>query len=287
MTIDLPIEPRLAGYTGYLLAGALNRAQDCCATAMPGEWSPRDVAVLEVLAEAGPQSQARLGELLDINRTIMVKLVDRLEDAGLVRRRRAAEDRRRYALEITDAGGEVLAALRRQVADSERLLTAPLEPAEHAALIELLRDLVPEAVGALPDAITTRAGFLITRARHELRRQIDQGLRGLRMEPRHFGLLTALAGAEPCSQQRLAGCMGVSGPAIVQTLDELGEAGLIDRAPNPRDRRQYVVRLTRGGRRRLAEATEIMDEIQEGLAGRLGRAETARLNTLLTRLGSI
>jgi DNA-binding MarR family transcriptional regulator len=59
---------------------------------------------------------------------------------------------------------------------------------------------------------------LIARAHLRLREHAGHALRSLGIEPRHFGMLTALAGAEPCSQQRLAARLGVSGPAIVQTI---------------------------------------------------------------------
>src|SRR3979411_2718578 len=56
--------------------GRARRAQDA-----------RDWAVRSVVAE-GTVSQARLGELLDVNRTVMITVIDRLERAGLVLRER-------------------------------------------------------------------------------------------------------------------------------------------------------------------------------------------------------
>src|SRR4051812_14784797 len=113
------LEPALTGYTGYLLFRAFTRAEACGIAAMPAGRHPRDLAILSTLADSGPVSQARLSELLRINRTIMVKLVDGLEQAGLVRRERDPADRRRYALVLTAEGEAARAAMHRAAAGGE------------------------------------------------------------------------------------------------------------------------------------------------------------------------
>lgn len=278
------IEPKLAGYTGYLLRRAFVRAQACGVAAMPAGRHPRDLAILAALVEQGPISQARLSELLEINRTIMVKVVDGLEETGLVRRARDPADRRRYALAPTAAGEAVLATMRQAAAGGEAELAAGLTPAEHRRLNELLSLLVPDLIAVLPDSITSSTGFLIVRAHHRLRERAGHALRTLGIEPRHFGMLTALAAAQPCSQQRLAVRMGVSGPAIVQTIDELDRASLIVRDRNPADRREHILRLTDHGQSHLAQATSTLNEIQQEIADLLTEPGAAELNALLSKI---
>jgi DNA-binding MarR family transcriptional regulator len=96
--------PPLAGYTGYLLRRAFARARDCAQQVLPPGTHPGEGAILTRLAEGGPASQQELSGRLHVNRTIMVKLVDRLEAAGLVRRERNTADRRCYALVVTPRG---------------------------------------------------------------------------------------------------------------------------------------------------------------------------------------
>jgi DNA-binding MarR family transcriptional regulator len=278
------LEPALAGDTGYLLFRAFIRADASGVAAMPPGRHPRDLAILNALAESGPVSQARLGKLLKINRTIMVKLVDGLEAAGLVRRERDPADRRCYALVPTAEGEAARVAMHRAAAGGEQALTARLTPAEHRRLNELLRPLVPDLTGVLPESITSRTGFLIARAHVALRDRAAHALRALGIEPRHFGTLTALAGAEPCSQQRLAARLGVSGPAIVQTVDDLHTAGLIVRDRNPVDRREHVLRLTAPGRTHLDRARDTLDGIQREVAAQLGSSAARELNMLLIKL---
>jgi DNA-binding MarR family transcriptional regulator len=66
--------------------------------------SPREYGILWRLGHQGPLSQRELGELHRIDRTTVVAVVDRLELTGLVRRAPDSDDRRRHALELTDAG---------------------------------------------------------------------------------------------------------------------------------------------------------------------------------------
>lgn len=56
-----------------------------------------------ILSE-GPLSQQALGQRMGVDRSTIVTLVDDLEAAGLVERRRNPADRRAYALQATAAG---------------------------------------------------------------------------------------------------------------------------------------------------------------------------------------
>ncbi|MEV4188973.1 MarR family transcriptional regulator [Streptosporangium canum] len=277
------IEPRLAGHTGYLVRLASQRAERCDLAALPSGRSPRDLAVLCVLAER-PLSQARLGSLLEVNRTVMIAVIDGLEAAGLVRRERDPADRRRYALRVTGEGAAALEEMRGSVRSAGETLAAPLGPAGHRRLHELLRQIIPDLIDALPRSVTGQTGFLLDRVSRRLRGQREQALRGLGIEPWCVRMLVALDSAQPCTQERLAGCMGVTGPTIVQAIDDLHSAGLILRDRNPADRREHVLRLTPEGERYLAEALKAEDGAQRDLADLLGEAEATELNALLTAL---
>jgi DNA-binding MarR family transcriptional regulator len=102
---------------------------------------PRHVGVLAVLAENGPLSQHAVGELLRIDRTTMVALVDELEQWGLARRQPDPRDRRAYRLELTPAGRHTLGQAEAAAAQANAALLAPLGPAEQRQLLELLQRL--------------------------------------------------------------------------------------------------------------------------------------------------
>jgi DNA-binding MarR family transcriptional regulator len=98
-----------ARWTGFLLARAHLRSHALFQDALaPLALTPKSFGSLAVIAEHGPLSQAALGELLRIDRTTMVAVVDELERAGYVTRGRDAADRRVHSLLITPAGRRVL-----------------------------------------------------------------------------------------------------------------------------------------------------------------------------------
>ncbi|WZP00007.1 MarR family transcriptional regulator [Isosphaeraceae bacterium EP7] len=68
----------------------------------------------------------------------ITRLVDRLEESGLVERTRSLEDRRVVWVGITDKGRAVLSGLDTPVRDLQRRLLGHLDPAELAELNRLL-----------------------------------------------------------------------------------------------------------------------------------------------------
>ncbi len=107
--------------------------------------SGRHVAALSILDAAGPMSQHALGAALGKDRTTMVAIVDELERQGLVDRQRNPDDRRAYALRVTDAGSEWLARARAVLSAAEERLLAALNRDEREALREMLQRVVFES----------------------------------------------------------------------------------------------------------------------------------------------
>jgi DNA-binding MarR family transcriptional regulator len=106
-----------------------------------GVTGPQAEAIT-VIAEAGPLSLKKLGELLIAEAGHPSRLVDRLVAAGLVERRSAGDDRRRVELSLTAQGRRLekrVRAVRDQMLAAGRELAGErdLEPA-----LEALRELV-------------------------------------------------------------------------------------------------------------------------------------------------
>ena len=103
---------------------------------------PKALGALMVLAVEGALTQQRLAERQGIDRTTMVAVVDELERARLVERRRNPTDRRAYALHLTAAGRSALERGRDATARAEEAFLAPLSAAERRDLKATLRRLV-------------------------------------------------------------------------------------------------------------------------------------------------
>ena len=108
---------------------------------------PRHFGMLTRLAANEGKSQQAIGELMGLNATRMVFLVDELEKSGLVERRRNPADRRSYALYLTEEGRAKLRDGQRASAGME--IGGSLTAAERERLTALLRRLADEqGIGA-------------------------------------------------------------------------------------------------------------------------------------------
>lgn len=102
---------------------------------------PRHVGMLTRLAVNEGRSQQAIGELIGLNPTQMVFVVDELENRGFVERRRNPADRRSYGLFLTSAGRDMLARMKEVARAHQAALGSALSQAEQEQLTSLLRRL--------------------------------------------------------------------------------------------------------------------------------------------------
>ena len=100
---------------------------------------PRTNAVLVALSGSDGQSQRELSARLGLHRNVMVSLIDTLEAEGLVTRMPHPDDRRAFAVTLTDKARALLPALEEQSRSMEDEVTASLTPGERAALLSTLQ----------------------------------------------------------------------------------------------------------------------------------------------------
>lgn len=116
----------------------------------------------------------------------------------------------------------------------------------------------------------------------EMARQVHPDL-----EPAAYGLLVRLEDAGEQRATELAAYFGVGKATISRQLHALEQLGLVDRRPDPGDRRASLVRLTDEGRERF---TRVRDARRLSYARKLAawdRREIAELARLLHRLNSL
>jgi DNA-binding MarR family transcriptional regulator len=279
-----PVVPALAGYTGHLLRAAHVASLANARSKLPNDAQPRIYGILTLLASTGPRSQQELGELLGVNRTIMVKVVDDMEAAGLLERRRNPADRRSYALQPTDAGLATRERLDPAVREAEATFTAPIGEAGRKRLNALLRKLLVGLGHQAPEPLAEHIGYLLAAAHLQVRERFEAALAPLGIEARHFGALATIDASAPCSQQLVAEQLGVTGPVVVQLVDDLERRGLVTRERNPADRRSYALQPTGKGRTTLRRTRAAIQQVAATIAAPLGPEGDEQLRTLLRRL---
>jgi DNA-binding MarR family transcriptional regulator len=97
-------------------------------------------------------------------------------------------------------------------------------------------------------------------------------------------LLKEAANADGASQRQLAQHMRIEPPTLVRHLDKLAGQGLVERRPDPDDRRVVRVVVTPAGRARLAELHAIVHELDDELRGILTKRDTEVLSRALPRV---
>jgi DNA-binding MarR family transcriptional regulator len=267
----------LTNFIGYLLRRVFSQF---AAQATDGDIDSRDFVVLEALADRDWLSQLDLAERLDINRTIMVSVIDRLEAKGHVVRTRNPDNRRSYVLSLTGTGRDALKAMRQAVGERDRRLTSALTSREHARFNELLTRMQPARTGPTPH--TTE--YLVAQAHHRVRKLGDDKLAGTGLRVRHYGPLSTLDTLGPCAQQVLAQHLAITEPAAAALIDELVQAGLVQRGRDPRDRRRYALELTPLGRERLRLVEKAVTSLQADIAKMLGSGGDVEFRALLLKL---
>jgi MarR family transcriptional regulator, transcriptional regulator for hemolysin len=140
---------------------------------------------------------------------------------------------------------------------------------------------VPEP--AAQDALTGNLCWLLSRASHSLTTQVSAGLRDLGLSPRAHCVLSTAIGGE-YTQTALAQAVGLDKTTMVVTIDELEAAGLAERRLAAGDRRARIVGVTAAGKRKVAQAEQIVTRIQAEVLASLPAGERGLLVDALGRL---
>ena len=76
-----------------------------------GDLSDSQFGTLEMLFHLGPLQQKVIGQKLQVSKSNVVAVIDRLEARGLVERQRGTEDRRCVFVHLTDKGRDLIQEL--------------------------------------------------------------------------------------------------------------------------------------------------------------------------------
>jgi DNA-binding MarR family transcriptional regulator len=132
--------PGLSDWTGYLIFKCGWWLQHETEVALR-ELNLRDrhLMALTILSSDEGQSQQDLARHLSLDPTLVVALIDDLEEQGLCKRARHPEDRRRHVIQLTAKGRRVYRDARALAVKVGDTIFAPLDRAERTQLTEMLK----------------------------------------------------------------------------------------------------------------------------------------------------
>ncbi|MGW1057693.1 MarR family winged helix-turn-helix transcriptional regulator [Micromonospora rubida] len=115
-------------------------------------------------------------------------------------------------------------------------------------------------------------------------RRVNEELARVDARKWHYAVLAALDEAGPASQAELSSRTGIYRSDLVAVLNELADRGLVERAPDPVDRRRNVVTLTGPGRRQLRKLDGLLADVEDEVLASLTPPEREQLTRLLATL---
>ncbi len=127
-------------------------------------------------------------------------------------------------------------------------------------------------------------GFLISQLGFFSSKGFMEALAPVGIDPREFLLMRFVATDEGRSQQALAERLGIPASRMVALVDHLEANGLLERRPDPEDRRVRGLYLTRKGRGALERAGKIAIDYETRLCSGINREERELLIDLLQKL---
>ena len=122
--------------------------------------------------------------------------------------------------------------------------------------------------GSTPGALADRFARLVERFGGDMAAAKAQG--------QQRALLAAVKQLEPATLNQISAKVKRGAPAVSRAIDTLVRAGLIDRQPDPDNRRRLALRLTEVGRERL-DSPPVSDATLEGRISKLAHSELRAL----------
>jgi DNA-binding MarR family transcriptional regulator len=129
-------------------------------------------------------------------------------------------------------------------------------------------------------------GFLLSQTGYVAAQRFHKTMAPLGLEPRHFFVLRVVSQQEGRSQQSLGELLRIPASRMVGLIDVLEQHGLVERRPNPSDRRARALYVTDEGRRMLGRAMGTAMQHERTLGTTLAPEERRQLIALLQKIAA-
>lgn len=127
-------------------------------------------------------------------------------------------------------------------------------------------------------------GFLLADVSRLMRRAFQQRLEGSSLTLAAARALVYVSRHEGVRQVELAELLEVQPITLARLIDQLAAAGLVERRPDPADRRAYQVFLTAHATPRLAAIEQVAASIRADALRDLGKQQAAAVMAALRKM---
>ena len=142
----------------------------------------------------------------------------------------------------------------------------------------------PACPGHTGEGVETDLGWGLSTVGRVFRQLAASSVADLPGGPRGYLVLTAVARSRPGSQLALAQQLGVDKTVMTYLLDELETAGLVERRPDPADRRARHVLITDRGTESLKDFGARLSTAEVKLLAPLGSDEARAFREMIERI---
>lgn len=137
------------------------------------------------------------------------------------------------------------------------------------------------------ESIETCINFLFGKAYQHITAAAKERLAPYGVTPVQFALLHLLWEQDGQSGTALGARLQLDSATITGVLDRLAQAALLERRPDPTDRRVNLIFLTEQGRGLESPLNKIMDTLNAELFGQFTDADADRLRRMVGQLGRV
>jgi DNA-binding MarR family transcriptional regulator len=135
-----------------------------------------------------------------------------------------------------------------------------------------------------PRELVKSTSFLLKRLGYAIKERTMEAFEERGANPYQHGILCSLSESRAETQSQIADALGYDRSWLVGLLDELEDEGLIERKPDPADRRRNVVTLKPEGEARLLELRDVSKRVEDEFLTPLSKTERQQLHGLLQKL---
>jgi len=141
-----------------------------------------------------------------------------------------------------------------------------------------------DPTGEFPVDLTTYVFHLFTVVARHREARLEAALRPLGLNVSRHRALTSIDRLAPCTMRDLAAFVAVDRTTLTRTVDQLADAGLVERATPREDRRQVVLTTTVAGRAACRRSLQAIYRVNRDLLDGVGEGQQRALARGLDRL---